>query len=154
WQAMMKKPDSKAEEAKKLADKFQDDIVRAMIAKKDVEEENEIIRAKALETNRKKKPANKPNEFITNDDFCPGCGLQLKALPEGQSDFWTEVFQRELKDSMDMPDNVPPERMGKPGLLVFRGWGLESRVGPTGQGEIAALRKDIEDRRKKLEPAL
>jgi hypothetical protein len=151
---MMKKPDSKADEAKKLAGKFQDDIMRAMIAKKDVEEENEIIRAKALETNRKKKPANKPNEFITNDDFCPGCGLQLKALPADQSDFWTEVFQRELKDSMDIPDGAMSDRLGKPGVLMFRGWGLESRVGSTAQGELAAAKKDIEDRRKKLEPAL
>jgi cytochrome c553 len=152
WQAMMKRPESKADEAKKLAQQFQDDIQRAMIAKKDIEEENEIIRAKALEGTKKKKFANKPNEFITNDDFCPGCGLELKTLPEPQSEFWTEIFQHEISDGMDVPGT--DKKSPKPGVLLFRGWGLESRVGVTGQAEIAALKKDIDDQKKKLEPPL
>ena len=52
-----------------------------MLARRDLQEENDIISAKALEGTTKKKRANKPNEFLTNDDFCPGCGLELKALP-------------------------------------------------------------------------
>jgi hypothetical protein len=39
-----------------------------------------------------------------------------------------------------------------PGVLMFRGWGLERRTGAEPQSQIAALRKDIEDTRKKIEP--
>ena len=59
-------------EAKTLADKFQALILDVMFEKKDIEEENDIIRDKALPGTKKKKDANLPNEFITNDDFCPG----------------------------------------------------------------------------------
>src|SRR5258706_8539 len=82
WQALMKKPNANAQEAKKLADQFQEEEVKVMIARRDLDSENEIIMAKSLEGTRKKKRANKPNEFITNDDFCPNCGLRLKKLPE------------------------------------------------------------------------
>jgi len=153
WQEMMKKPGNNTEQAKKLAQQFQEDVVRVMLAKKDLADENEIIAAKALEGTKKKKRANKPNEFITNDDFCPGCGLQLKNMPETEMSFWTEIFQRELSDNDD-PNAMMAMggRMGKPGVLLFRGWGLESRVGSESQAMIAAIRKDIEDARKKMEP--
>ena len=89
-------------EVKKLAEEFQANVVRVLLARKDINEQNEIIIAKSLEGDtKKKKRANKPNEFITNDDFCPNCGLRLKNMPEDESNFWTEIFQRELRDSDD-----------------------------------------------------
>jgi mono/diheme cytochrome c family protein len=152
WQAMMKKGGT-ADQAKKLAEKFQQDVVRIMLAKAELAEENEIITAKSLEGTKKKKRANKPNEFITNDDFCPGCGLQLKNMAESEMSFWTEIFQRELSDSDDPNAMVAMGgRMGKPGVLMFRGWGLEARVGAESQNMIASVRKDIDDARKQLEP--
>jgi mono/diheme cytochrome c family protein len=141
-------------ELKKVADEFQVDVVRVMLERKEINEENEIIADKALEGTKKKKRANKPNEFITNDDFCPGCGLRLKPMPEEDNNFYTEIFLRELKDSDDptamMAANAPPP---KPGVLLFRGWGLESRVGAQAQAEMAAVKADIDEARKKLEPA-
>ncbi len=141
-------------EVKRLADEFQANVVKVMLARRDLNEENDIIAAKALEGTTKKKRANKPNEFITNDDFCPGCGLRLKNMPEAESNFWTEIFQRELRDTDDpaamMAGNV---RAAKPGVLLFRGWGLESRVGAQAQQQIASIRSDIEEARKKLDPA-
>jgi hypothetical protein len=41
--------------------------------------ENDIIRAQALPTTKPKKPANKPNEFKTNDDFCPAAASSCAA---------------------------------------------------------------------------
>ena len=38
-------------------------------------------------------------------------------------------------------------------MLLFRGWGLESRVGAEPQAQLAAIKADIEEARKKLEPA-
>ncbi len=102
----------------------------------------------------KKKRANKPNEFITNDDFCPGCGLRLKNMPEEEGNFWTEIFQRELRDTDDPAAMMAMGggRGGKPGVLLFRGWGLESRTGATAQAQMASIKTDIDEARKKLEP--
>ncbi len=141
-------------EVKKLADEFQENVIKVMLARKELNEENEIIVAKSLDGTKKKKRANKPNEFITNDDFCPNCGLRLKNMPEDENNFWTEVFQRELRDSDDPAAMMAMGgRGGKPGLLLFRGWGLESRSGSEPQTQMAAIRTDIEEARKKLEPA-
>jgi len=141
-------------EVKKLADEFQEDVIRVMLERKSINEENEVIAAKALEGTKKKKKANKPNEFITNDDFCPNCGLRLKPMPEEDSNFYTEVFQRELRDSDDpaamLASGAPAP---KSGVLLFRGWGLESRVGAQPQAEMAAVKADIDAARKKLDPA-
>jgi hypothetical protein len=141
-------------ESKKLADEFQAEVIRVMLARKDLQEENDVIAAKALEGTKKKKRANKPNEFITNDDFCPNCGLRLKNMPEPDNNLWTEIFQRELLDSEDPAAMMAMGgRGGKPGVLLFRGWGLESRIGAEPQAQMAAIRTDVEEARKKLEPA-
>jgi hypothetical protein len=141
-------------EVKKLADEFQENVVKVMLARKDLNEENEVIIAKSLDGTKKKKRANKPNEFVTNDDFCPNCGLRLKNMPEDENNFWTEVFQRELRDSDDPAAMMAMGgRGGKPGVLLFRGWGLESRSGSESQTQMATIRTDIEEARKKLEPA-
>ncbi|MDX2270158.1 MAG: PSD1 and planctomycete cytochrome C domain-containing protein [Bryobacter sp.] len=152
WQAMMKKGGTPAE-AKRLATKFQEDIVAIMLERNELDKENEVIRAKALEGTKPKKRTNKPSNFVTNDDFCPGCGLQLKSMTEEQTNFWTEIFQRELADSDD-PNAMMAGgfRNMKPGVLAFRGWGLESRIGSEANAQMEAVRKDIAAARKKLEP--
>ena len=146
WQDMIASGGS-AEQAKRLAEEFQMTLVDVMFEQKEIEEENDIIRAKALPGTKKKKPSNKPNEFVTNDDFCPGCGLELKSLPDEKQPLWTDVFSRDLQEGFDPaqdPQNI------KPGLLVFRGWGLERQLTAERQRYIAALREDIAAARKKL----
>jgi len=172
WQAMMKRaeksPPAKDDsggrggrggartnpEVKKLAEEFQAAVVKSMLTRKDLNEENDIITAKSLEGTTKKKRANKPNEFITNDDFCPGCGLRLKNMPEDAASFWTEIFQKELKDSDDPTlMNAIGGRDAKPGVLLFRGWGLETRVGPEAQARMASIKADVDAAKKKLDPS-
>jgi hypothetical protein len=143
WQEMIAKGGTK-EQAKKLADEFQKQLVDVVLARKDVRAQNEIIAAKALPSNKPKEPANLPNEFITNDDFCPGCGLELKSLPTEQTNLYNDVFQEDL-DAMPAPGQP-----GKPPLLSFRGWGLERQLGPDRRALIEALRADIETMRKAL----
>lgn len=149
WQDFMKRPNTTAQQAKRLAQQFHDKLIEVMLARNEINEENDIIADKALPGTTKKKRANKPNEFITNDDFCPGCGLQLKTLPEEQTNFYTEIFQREISDADD--PNQPGGRQ-KPGVLTFNGWGLEKRIGGESQAMLAAIRKEVEDGQKKLQP--
>jgi cytochrome c553 len=149
WQEMMKAGGGNQQRAQKLADELQQKIVGVMLTHREIQEQNEIIAAKALPGTEKKKRANKPNEFVTNDDFCPGCGLELKSMPFEETSFWTELFLREL-DGAD-PD-VQPGARTKPGLFLFRGWGLEHRLGADVQAVMARVRTDIDAERKKLEP--
>jgi mono/diheme cytochrome c family protein len=153
WQAMMKKNGGNQQEAKKLAEKFQEEVVSVMLARTELDAENKVIADKALPGTKPKKRTNKPSNFVTNDDFCPGCGLRLKAMPEQDSNFWTEIFQRELKDAEDPAAMMAMGgRAGNPGVLLFRGWGLESRVGASEQAQLNSVKNDIEAARKKLEP--
>ncbi len=148
WQEMIKQPASTAAQAKRLAQQFQEKVIEVMLAHNEINGENQVIADKALPATKKKKRAQKPNEFITNDDFCPGCNLQLKTLPEEQQNFYTEIFQRDL----DTPDDPNLPGLRKPGVLSFTGWGLERRVGADSGAMLASIKKQSEDAQKKLQP--
>jgi Protein of unknown function (DUF1549)/Protein of unknown function (DUF1553)/Planctomycete cytochrome C len=148
WQEMIKRGGT-AEEAKKLADEFQTLLLEVMFERKEINEENEIIEAKALPGTKKKKPSNLPSAFVTNDDFCPNCGLSLKAMAPERMNLWTDVFQRDLQDGFDPAQTF--ERF-KPGLLAFRGWGLEHRIGAERRAYIEFLRAELKSAQSELEP--
>jgi len=148
WQEMIKGGGS-ADEAKKLADDFQAVILDVMFDRKEIKEENEIIAAKALAGTKKKEPAKLPSDFVTNDDFCPGCGLELKNLPVERQNLWTDVFNRDLQEGFD--PNYVDERI-KPGLFAFRGWGLERQLSADRRRYIDSLRADIQALRKAQPP--
>ena len=44
-------------DVKKLADEFQENVVKAMLSRKDLDEENQVIIAKSLDGTKKKKRA-------------------------------------------------------------------------------------------------
>ena len=121
-----------------------------MFEQREVKEENDIIRAKALPGTKKKEPANLPNEFITNDDFCPGCGLELKSLPTERTQLWTDVFQRDLDRRRSTRRNAEQHQAGP---AAFPRLGRSSGGwAPTAARYVEALRKDIEALRKALPP--
>jgi len=146
WQAMVDRGGT-AKEAEKLAEDFQELLVDLVIEKRAIDEENDIIRAQALQGTKKKERANLPNEFKTNDDFCPGCALELKSMAAERMSLWTDVFERDLASEAG-----PGGRGGRPGLLVFRGWGLERQLGPDRRVLIEALRADIKEMKDDLPP--
>jgi len=143
WQEMVKAGGTEAE-AKKLAGEFQDLVVDVLLARREIKIENDIIAAKALPGTKPKERLNKPNAFVTNDDFCPGCGLELKTMPIERTSLWMDVFSRDL-----VADNNPAVAP-KPGLLTFRGWGLERQLGPDRRALIQGLRDDIEAMEKAM----
>src|SRR3954467_1822295 len=141
---MMTSGGTKAE-AQKLADESQTLLLEVMFERKEVTEENDIIKAKALPGTRKKEPGKLPSDFVTNDDFCPDCGLTLKSLPIEHQNLWTDAFQRDLEQGFDPAQQF--DRL-KPGLLMFRGWGLERQLSAERRRYVEALRDDIETLRK------
>src|SRR5215471_396269 len=148
WQEMVKSGGS-ASEAQTLADEFQMLLLEVMFERKEVNDENDIIKAKALPGTKKKERAKLPSDFVTNDDFCPGCGLELKSMPIQRQNLYTDVFQRDLQEGFD--PNYAYEYI-KPGLLAFRGWGLERQLSAERRAYIKALRDDIEKLRKEQPP--
>ena len=143
------------QEAKRLADKLQEEVVAVMLEKNEIDAENKVIQAKDLEGTKPKKRTDKPSNFTSYKDFNPGSWLRLKSLPDDENNFWTEIFQRELKDAEDPNAMLAMgNRQGNPGVLLFRGWGLESRVGAEAQARIKTIQNDIDAIRKKLETAL
>ena len=119
-------------------------LVDVMLAQKEVKEENDIIRAKALPGTKKKEPANLPNEFITNDDFCPGCGLELKSHADRAARTCGPTSSSAISTASYA---VRPDAKA-PALLLFSGWGLERQLGADRRALIEALRDDIEAMQK------
>jgi len=145
WQAMIARGGT-AKEAEALATEFQQLIVGVLLEDRELKKENDVIKAQALPSTKPKKPANKPNEFKTNDDFCPGCGLELRSMTKERTALYRDVFVVNLETDSFVPGQDP-----KPGLLRFRGWGLEQRLGDDRRQLIESLRKDIEASQKKLD---
>ena len=145
WQAMMQKGGTAAE-AKKLGDEFQTLLMDILFERKDLKEQNDIIIAKSLPGTKQKEPLFKPNQFVTNDDFCPSCSVETKAATLERTNLWMDVFVRDLDDPM-LPGVIQKFR---PGLLAFRGWGLERQMSAERRTYLAAMREDIENFKKSM----
>jgi Protein of unknown function (DUF1549)/Protein of unknown function (DUF1553)/Planctomycete cytochrome C len=153
WQDLMKKGGATRQEAKKFADEFQQEIIDVTVANDAIDEENQVITDKDVDGTKPKKHTDKPSNFASNKDFNPGALLRLKSLPDERTNFWTEIFVRELKDNEDPNDMVELDpRKITPGVLMFRGWGLESRIGPQAQARLKSLQDDVEALKKKIDP--
>lgn len=141
WKAMLASPDNSEDQAKVLADAFQKVVERVHVAAVEVDEQNDIIRAKNDVPKRHLLDA-KPSEFETFDQFCPGCELELKALPTDEAKLYEDIFVTQSGDE---------DEKFKPGVLVFTGWSLARRLGPQWQSYIDAQQKEIADLQKQLE---
>ena len=118
WQAMIAAGGKEEDEAKALADAFQDLVLRVETAQRAIKEQNDIIKAKADVKKRSRRDA-LPNEFETDDQFCPGCSLELKTLPTEQASLWVDLFMR--VDELG-------RRKADAGPFVFYEWGLKRQT--------------------------
>ena len=150
--AMVKKGTATPAQVKTFAERFQGEVVEAMLAKFDIDAQNKVLADKDLDGTKPKKRTDKPSNFVSNKDFNPGALIRFKSLPDEMNNFYTEVFVRELKDSDD-PNAMMAAggRQGNPGVLAFRGWGLQSRLGAEPQARIKTIQDDIDAARKKME---
>ncbi len=140
FQAMIANGGGTEAQAKFLGDSFEKLVLRTLAENKKIKEENDIIKAKNDVPKFKMKDA-KPNEFETKDQFCPGCDLELKALPTDQGKLYLELFRGSL-DS----DELKPE----PGVFTFYGYSLERQLGTTWKEHVEALDTQIEALKKAL----
>jgi len=142
WQAMVVAGGSE-DQAKTLADAFQKLVLQVETAQKEIQQQNDIIKAKGDVKKRSRRDA-LPNEFETDDQFCPGCNLELKTLPTEQASLWVDLLDRSL--------NSQEGEKSEPGLFVFRDWALKRRLNSEWREYIANLEHQIETLKESLEP--
>jgi mono/diheme cytochrome c family protein len=142
WQAMIAAGGKEEDEARALAEAFQKLVLQVETAQRGIKEQNEVIKAKADVKKRSRRDA-LPNEFETDDQFCPGCSLELKTLPTEQASLWVDLFMRSLTSDEEKP---------VPGLFVFTEWSLKRRLNAEWRAYIDGLQHQIEALKKSLEP--
>ncbi|WP_162601786.1 PSD1 and planctomycete cytochrome C domain-containing protein [Occallatibacter savannae] len=140
WKAMIASQNSSEDQARVLGDAFQKTVLRVRDENSKIEEENDIVRAKNDVPKHRLLDA-KPSEFETFDQFCPGCQLELKALPTSEAKLYLDLF---VSQSGDMDEKFIP------GVMFFEGWSLTRRLGPQWQAYIEAQHKRIEALDKEL----
>ncbi len=142
WQDMVKQGGT-AEQAQFLAENFQKLVLAVNKEAADLKEENDIIKAKADVPKKPRRDAY-PNEFETDDQFCPGCDLELKTMPIGRANLYLDVFRADLDSESDQkPD---------PGLLSLNDWALERHFSAETAEHVASLRAEIESLKKAQAP--
>ena len=143
WKAMTASPDSTEDQARALGDAFQKLVIAVHDKDTKIEEENDIVRAKNDVPKHRLRDA-KPSEFDTFDQFCPGCQLELKALPTFEAKLYLDLF---VAQSGDMDEKFVP------GVMFFNGWSLTRRLGTQWQTYIEAQQKQIAALDKELKDA-
>jgi len=142
WQAMLAADGGTEDEAKVLAESFQKRLLDVRQRAREVEEQNEIVRDKN-DVPRHRVHDAKPSEFETDDQFCPGCALELKTIPVPDAKLYSDIYVTRSGDQ---------EERFKPGVLVFVGWDLSSRLNPAMQAYIDEQQKAIGELKKKTGP--
>lgn len=141
WQAMIAAGGTEAE-AKKLAAEFQSALLEIAAERSLVKRKNERMLATVPDEDEiKSVPL--PNGFKS---FFDKHQLELKTLDRERMNLWTDVFQRDLNETDDPMDM----KRSKPGLLVFRDWGLERQVSPEWRAYMTGVKAEIGKRRKEL----
>jgi Protein of unknown function (DUF1549)/Protein of unknown function (DUF1553)/Planctomycete cytochrome C len=142
WQDMVKCGGT-LEQAQFLADYFQNLVLALAVEAAALKDENDIIKAKAG-VRKKPRRDSYPNEFETNDQFCPGCDLELKTMPIERTNLYLDVFKADQESENDQkPD---------PGLLSLQGWALERHFSAELAEHVAALRAEIDALKKAQAP--
>jgi Protein of unknown function (DUF1553) len=118
-------------------------VLRVETAQRSIKEQNEVIKAKADVKKRSRRDA-LPNEFETDDQFCPGCSLELKTLPTEQASLWVDLFMSSL--------NADEDERFVPGLFVFVDWGLKRRLNAEWREYVTNLEHQLETLKKSLDP--
>jgi Protein of unknown function (DUF1549)/Protein of unknown function (DUF1553)/Planctomycete cytochrome C len=142
WQDLVKCGGT-LDQAQFLAEYFQNLALAVAKEAATLKEENDIIKAKA-DVRKKPRRDAYPNEFETDDQFCPGCALELKTMPIDRANLYSDLFRADLDSESDQrPD---------PGLLSLREWALERHFSAETAEHVATLRAEIEALKKAQVP--
>ncbi len=139
WQAMLARGDAEEDEAQELADAFQRLLLEVVAEQAELEERNRRIIAKGTPLDEVESTP-MPNGF---ESFFDRHQLELDTMERERLNLYTDVYRRDLDNTLDT-------FFPAPGLLRFRGWGLERQLGRVAADHVEAMRARIDE----LEEAL
>ena len=139
WQTMIARGDAEEDEAQALADAFQRLLLEVVAEQAELEERNRRIIAKGTPLEEVKSTP-MPNGF---ESFFDRHQLELDTMARERLNLYTDVYRRDLDNTLDT-------FFPAPGLLRFRGWGLERQLGRVAADHVEAVRARIDE----LEEAL
>ncbi len=139
WQAMIARGDAEEDEAQELADAFQRLLLEVAAEQAELEERNRRIIAKGTPLDEVESTP-MPNGF---ESFFDRHQLELDTMERERLNLYTDVYRRDLDNTLDT-------FFPAPGLLRFRGWGLERQLGRVAADHVEAMRARIDE----LEEAL
>jgi cytochrome c553 len=132
-----------ADEAKRVADEFQEAVLAVLAEKKEADEENEVLLAQA----KPKKNSEErllPNAFVTYYDYCSQCGITLKSIAREKFVLWNDLFAGK-PDKNDLA--------GKDvGVFCFNGEQLEPFLSGEWKNHLESMRAELDSLRKALPP--
>ena len=149
WQEMIKEGGSE-DEAKTLADEFQDLVVEVMFDAREIKEENDIIRAKALPGHEEEGEGQPAERVHHQRRLLPG----LRPRAEEPAGRQGVLLRRHVPARLrrQRRSRATPRKTDKPGLFVFRGPSLDRWLGADRRRYIDELRDDIKALGKALPP--
>jgi hypothetical protein len=144
WDALMARGGT-ADEARSVADEFQEMVLATIAEKKKVDDENRPIMAQAMRR-RTSSEVLLPNRFVTYEDYCPGCSDAIRALDRNKLLFWTDLFA-EQKNSSDDPSKKSS------GVLLYAGENLDRFLSGEWKSYLDSMRAQLEQLKKELPPS-
>jgi hypothetical protein len=132
------------EEARKLADTFQEVVLAVIAEKKEVDEENRAVFAQAR---RRQTPADVllPNRFVTYEDYCPGCSDPIRPIERNKVLLWRDLFLEQEGSGKDSSKKVS-------GVLLYKDDKLDRFLGAEWKDHLAWMRAELERLKKELRP--
>lgn len=134
WDKFLARDESR-QEAERLAAEFQSTLLAILAEKKSIDEENRVIKAKAMPKRDPEMMKSLPNGFETYDEFCPGCLVALVPIAREKFVLWRDLLAEEHKSEN------PYERQG--GILYFTGEQLDRFLAPAWKEHLASLRAEL-----------
>ncbi len=133
WQGMIADGGGSEERAQELADDFQRLVLEIVAEQKKLEERNRKIIAKGTPLEEVKSTP-MPNGF---ESFFDQHQLELDTMERERFNLYMALFFTDLDNELDT-------FFRKPGVLRFRGWGLERQLSRVAADHVTTMREEIE----------
>ena len=134
WQELIADGGGSEEGAQKLADTFQRLVLEIVAEQKKLEERNRRIIAKGTPL-EDVKSVPMPNGF---ESFFDQHQLELDAMDRERFNLYSDLFISDLDNELDT-------FFRRPGVVRFRGWGLERQLSRVAMDHVTAMRAEIEE---------
>ena len=143
WNELMARGGT-VDEARRVADEFQNLVLTVIAQKKEADAENLPISAEAK---RRQTSAEVllPNRFVTYEDYCPGCSDAIRPLERNKLLLWSDLFVEQKSSSEE-----PSKKLS--GILLYTGEKLDRFLSGEWKSYLDSMRAELEQLKRALPP--